>query len=305
MTPKPEIIRIDFAGSILLIFAISFLLIPLMEVGSVWGLNDIRFLGMIILSVVLFVVFGIVEQRTENPIIPFPLIRSSVIFFPNLISLIVGIATLAVSSIIPMFAQGVFGTTAIVAGFLLASMSIGWPLASSQSGKLILKMGFRFTAVLGAFVLFAGSLLMLFINQSSSLMEIVFFIFIIGLGLGFSSTASIVVVQHAVPWAKRGVATSSNSFMRMLGSTFGATLFGGLLNYHISANLPASKKSLDIIKILIDPVQRVKYPTSFIIELKNILAGAVHSVYFYLVIIIFLGIAAAFFVPKEVKEESV
>ncbi len=305
ITTKSHKIKIDYAGSMLMIFAISCLLIPLLEVGSVWGLTDIRFMGMIFLSVILFIVFGFVEKKTENPIIPFSLLKSSVIFFPNLISLIVGVATLAVSSIIPMFAQGVFGTTAIVAGFLLASMSIGWPLASSISGKLIIKMGFRFTAVLGAFVLFAGSLLMLLINQRTSLMEIVFFIFIIGLGLGFSSTVSIVVVQHVVPWAKRGVATSSNSFMRMLGSTFGATLFGGLLNFHISANLPASQKSLDIIKILIDPVQRIKYRSSFIIELKNVLAGAAHSVYFYLALIVFLGIIVAYFVPKEVKEESV
>jgi len=301
---RPKKIKIDYAGSVLLIFAVSCFLIPLLEVGSVWAFADLRFLGMIFLSLIFFIVFRLVEQRAENPIIPFSLLKSSVIFFPNLISLIVGVATLAVSSIIPMFAQGVFGTTAIVAGFLLASMSVGWPLASSISGKLIIKMGFRFTAVLGAFVLFAGSLLMLVINQSSSLAEIVFFVFIIGLGLGFSSTASIVIVQHAAPWEKRGVATSSNSFMRMLGSTFGATLFGGLLNFHISANLPVTKKSLDIIKILIDPVQRVRYPSSFILELKNILAGAIHSVYFYLALIVFLGIFAAYLVPKEVKEGS-
>jgi EmrB/QacA subfamily drug resistance transporter len=298
-------VKIDFAGSILMITAISFLLIPLLEAGNVWQINDIRFLGMIFISLILFVVFGIVERRAENPIMPFKLLRTSVIFFPNMTSLIVGIATLAVSSIIPMFAQGVFGTTAITAGFLLASMSIGWPLASSQSGKLILRTGFRLTAVLGAIVLFAGTLLMLMINKNSSLIEIVFFIFIIGLGLGLSSTASIVAVQHAVPWSKRGVATSSNSFMRMLGSTFGATLFGLLLNYHIRVNVPASQKNIDIIKILIDPVQRAKYSSAFILQLRDILAGAVHNVYFYLAVIVLCGVVVSYFIPKEIKEESI
>ncbi len=193
----PQKIKIDFAGSALLIAATSLLLIPLLEAGNAWGLTDIRFYGMLSLSVIAFVLFGITERRAENPVIPFKLIRSPVILFPNIISMVVGIATIGISSIIPLFAQGVFGTSAIVAGFLLASMSIGWPLASSQSGKLILKAGFRFTAVLGIFVLLAGSCLMLLINRDSSYPEIVFYIFIIGLGLGLTSTASIVAVQHA------------------------------------------------------------------------------------------------------------
>ena len=298
-------ISIDYAGSALLIAAISFLLFPLLEAGSKWEINDIRFIGMICLSLITFILFGIVERRAENPVIPFKLVKSRVIFFPNLTAMIVGITTIAISSIIPLFAQGVFGTTAIVAGFLLASMSIGWPLASSQSGKLILKSGFRFTSVLGVLILLAGSLLMLLINQESGLIEIVLFIFIIGLGLGLTSTASVVAVQHAVPWSKRGVATSSNSFMRMLGSTLGATLFGWLLNYHIRGNLPEPQKNIDIIKILIDPLQRIKYSSSFIVQLREILAGAVHSIYFYLALIVLFGIAAAYFIPKNIQQETI
>ncbi len=297
-------VKIDYTGSVLLIAATSLLLIPLLEAGTAWELSDIRFWGMLILSVIVFLIFVVTERRAENPIIPFKLLKTPVILFPNLISMIVGIATIGISSIIPMFAQGVFGTTPIVAGFLLGSMSVGWPIASSQSGKLIIKKGFRFTSVLGIFTLLAGSLLMLLISRDSSLYEIVFFIFIIGMGLGFTSTASIVAVQHAVPWSKRGVATSSNSFLRMIGGTFGATLFGWLLNFHIRANLAPSQKNTDIIKILVDPALRVQYSSEIIGELRDILAGAVHNVYFYLALIVLLGITAAVLTPKEIKEGS-
>ncbi len=298
-------VKIDYAGSVLLISATSLLLIPLLEAGNAWELSDIRFWGMLLLSVIIFIIFIITERRAENPVLPFQLLKAPVILFPNITSMIVGIATIGISSIIPLFAQGVFGTSAITAGFLLASMSIGWPLASSQSGKLILKAGFRFTSVLGILILLTGTLLMLLINSSSGLYLIVFFIFIIGLGLGLTSTASIVAVQHAVPWSKRGVATGSNSFTRMLGSTIGATLFGWLLNYHIRANLPPSQKNTDIMKILVDPVLRARYSLEFIGELREILAVAVHNVYLYLALIVFLGIAAAVLIPKEIKEGSV
>lgn len=51
------------AGSTLLIAAISFLLVPLLEAGNVWGITDIKFLGMIFLSVILFL-FSIISNTT-------------------------------------------------------------------------------------------------------------------------------------------------------------------------------------------------------------------------------------------------
>lgn len=297
--------RIDYAGSILLVLAISFLLIALLEAGSQWAVTDIRFIGMITASIILFFALGIVERRAFDPVIHFDLFKLPVIVFPDILSMIVGIATIAVSLIIPMFAQGVLGTSVIAAGFLLASLSIGWPIASSQSGKLILRIGFRFAGITGAVILIAGSALLLLINKSSNYFTAAAYIFILGLGLGLSSTTSIVVVQRAVSWSKRGVATSSNAFMRMIGGTLGATLFGSLLADNIKSSLPPSGKNLDIIKMLIDPLQREKLSPSYIEQLRDILAGAVHNAYFYLLMIVILGVIAAYLIPKEIKEESI
>ncbi len=298
-------IRIDYAGSILMMLAISFLLVALLEVGSQWKLTDIKFIGMIISSIILFIILGFVEKRAEDPVIHFDLLKMPVILFPDILSMIVGITTISISSIIPMFAQGVLGATPMAAGFLLAAMSIGWPIASSQSGKLILKKGFRFTGVAGALILIIGSVLLLLVTKNSNYFSAAVFIFIIGLGLGLTSTTSIVAVQRAVSWSKRGVATSSNAFMRMIGGTFGATLFGGLLNDYMKSNLPQSKKNLDIIKMLIDPVQRAELSPSYIEELRDILAGAVHNSYYFLLAIVVLGVIAAYLIPKKIKKESI
>ena len=55
-----------------------------------------------------------------------------------------------------------------------------------------------------------------------------------GLGMGFSSTAAIVLIQESVGWADRGSATASNMFSRNLGSTLGATVLGGVLTYSLT-----------------------------------------------------------------------
>lgn len=57
---------------------------------------------------------------------------------------------------------------------------------------------------------------------------------VMGLGMGFFSTAAIVMVQDSVGWAERGVATASNIFARNLGSTLGAAFLGALLNKNLA-----------------------------------------------------------------------
>jgi MFS family permease len=58
---------------------------------------------------------------------------------------------------------------------------------------------------------------------------------VIGFGMGCLSTASMVIVQNAVGWTERGVATASQMFARSLGSTLGATVLGGVLNMSLAS----------------------------------------------------------------------
>ena len=60
-------------------------------------------------------------------------------------SFVVGVLLLGLTSYVPLFAQGVLGTGAIVAGFALAAMTIGWPIAATTSGRIYLRFGFRAT----------------------------------------------------------------------------------------------------------------------------------------------------------------
>ena len=57
---------------------------------------------------------------------------------------------IGLSSYVPTYAQGVLGTGALVAGFALAALTVGWPLAATLSGRLYLRIGFRDTALIGS-----------------------------------------------------------------------------------------------------------------------------------------------------------
>ena len=75
---------------------------------------------------------------------------------------------------------------------------------------------------------------------------------VMGFGMGFLSTACIVIIQDSVAWAQRGSATASNIFSRNLGSTLGATVLGTVLNYGLAHPLSGPAVSSDQLRRLLD-----------------------------------------------------
>jgi hypothetical protein len=51
---------------------------------------------------------------------------------------------------------------------------------------------------------------------------------LIGVGMGFCNTTFMISVQTSVAWRQRGAATSSTMFLRFLGQSLGAAMFGAV-----------------------------------------------------------------------------
>ncbi|MEJ1267847.1 hypothetical protein WDV93_13110 [Pantoea ananatis] len=78
---------------------------------------------------------------------------------------------MGVSAFLPTWIQGVTGGSPLQAGTALAMMSVGWPLASTLSGRLMLLTSYRFTAQLGALLLIGGAALLLLLHTESTLFQ--------------------------------------------------------------------------------------------------------------------------------------
>ena len=85
--------------------------------------------------------FIMVERKAEDPVMPFAIWKNPVIFYANLVSLTTGVILIGISSYLPTFVTGVMEQPAIIAGFTLTAMSIGWPIASSVAGHLLIRFG--------------------------------------------------------------------------------------------------------------------------------------------------------------------
>src|SRR5699024_5613652 len=130
--------------------------------------------------------------------------------------------------------QGVMGHSAIIAGFTLTMMSVGWPLASTFDGHIVLKIGYRWPAMIGGGALLSGALFFLAWDRAEGAVCAGIGSFSSGIGMGLTSTTFIVPIQNHVNWQTRGVATASNMLMRRIGSSFGAALLGGILNSQLN-----------------------------------------------------------------------
>jgi EmrB/QacA subfamily drug resistance transporter len=222
----PRKTGIDYAGAGLLLVFLSALMLALTE-GGHWELGVI--LPVLLVAFAAFALFAWQERRAPDPIVHFELWQRPLIARANLATLASGVAMIGVIAFLPIAIQGVLGESALVAGFALCAMSVGWPVASVVTGRLLLRAGVRRLARIGGTAVLAGGAIVALAAASSSLVAGVGS-FVMGAGMGVMNTTFVVSIQASVDWSQRGVATSSYILMRILGNAIGAALLGGVLN---------------------------------------------------------------------------
>lgn len=155
-----------------------------------------------------------------------------------------GLVMMGPNTYLPTFGQAVLNLSAISAGLLLASMSVGWPIASSLSGRWYLTVGFRDAALAGALLMVVAIVGFLYAGYPGNPVYLFFDQMLLGAGFGLLSTPLLVGVQTTVGWRERGVVTSANIFSRYLGQSLGAALYGALFNHAIAKKLATAPDAL-------------------------------------------------------------
>lgn len=245
--PKRSVSRreLDVAGSVLVFLGTTLLLVGLLE-GGEWGWRSPATLGSFVLAGLALVGFWFQERRAVDPVMPLDLFANRVIAVSALQSTVIGGIVFIASAFVPILGQGVLGGTALSAGMLLAPMSLGWPIASTLAGRLLLAVGYRTLMIVGsALALVSAAVLAGVILEPPIDRSLVFAtMFGVGFGLGLVSTPQLVAVQTAVPWERRGVATSSLQFFRSIGGALAVSLGGALLASRLTGELGAHADTL-------------------------------------------------------------
>lgn len=207
---------------------------------------------------------------------PLGLWRQRIIAVGNLGGLAIGVTVMGISAFLPTYVQGVMGRSPLVAGFALTCLSIGWPIASALAGRLMIRISYRSTALLGGVSLVLGGIVLVLLEPARGPVWAGFGAFLIGVGMGFANTTFIVAVQASVRWQDRGIATSLTIFMRMVGQALGAALYGAVLNFGLVRRLGGIGDAVDR---LMEPHLRQTLGSAEIARLSDAVARSLHEVY--------------------------
>lgn len=212
---------LDLAGGLVLSAAVLVLLL---------GTDGVAPGVLLLAAVVLFVVFVFVERRAAEPMLPMALFASRTISTASAVFATSGGAMLGLVTFLPLYAQGVLGSSPTEAGATIAGMLVSWPVASAISGRLIPRYGFR-GLVRGGMVLVAiASVILAFaFARGATSGELRLGSIAFGIGMGFANTALVIAVQSSVGFSQRGVATASTMFFRNMGGTIGVGVMGVVL----------------------------------------------------------------------------
>lgn len=302
---KKEKRSIDFIGTFLLITSISILMYILVEGGISISRNSIQMwilIGVVLVTFLLFIIHG---KRIEEPIIPSHIWTYRMIKVANIASLFTGMILISVSSYLPTFVQGVLGKSAIIAGFTLTAMSIGWPIASTVAGRLLLIIGYRKTSILGGISLLIGTGFFMLLPVIQQPFWAGIGSFFVGIGMGMTSTSFIVAIQTTVKWEVRGIATATNMFMRTIGSALGVAFLGGILNNQINreieqANLTATV-TVDAVDQLLDQNEAAHLSAEVVKVLQQGLLSGLTYVYIGVCAIALISFIVILFIPHREK----
>jgi MFS family permease len=146
---------------------------------------------------------------------------------------------------LPLYLQVVKGDTATSAGLKLIPLMLGIVSTSIISGKLISKHGhYKRFPIMGTALMTVGILMMTRLEIDTPFWQIAIYAIFVGAGLGLSMQTIVIALQNSVDFKDMGVATSSNTFFRSLGSVFGTAIFGSILTNRVAHYLQSNFQEL-------------------------------------------------------------
>ncbi|HEY0486671.1 MAG TPA: MDR family MFS transporter [Mycobacteriales bacterium] len=230
--------RIDFVGAALLTIGIVPLLV-VAEKGNAWGWSSTGSLTSIIGGLVALVLFVAWESRMgDEAILPLRLFKNSVFNVTGVMGFIIGMGMFGGIAALPLYLQIVRGESPTHSGLLLLPLTIGIMLASGVSGGMMSKTGkYKVFPILGSALMVVALLLFATLKVDTAMWLAMAFMFIMGAGLGLCMQTLVVAVQNALPAKDMGVVTSSATFFRSMGGTFGTAVFLSILFNSVGDNI--------------------------------------------------------------------
>lgn len=232
--------RIDYLGAALLVsWTVSALIV--LERGRVWGWDSTQTLALGTTALVLFALFIRHEFVSDEPILPLRIFRNRVFTVAGSAAFIGGLALFGAIFYLPVYLQIVKGLSPTASGMHMLPLVGGLLASSIIAGRLITRWGrYRIFPIIGFSLVTVALFALGRLQVDTATWQYSLLFGLLGIGFGMTSQVLVLAAQNAVERQDIGVATSTATFMRQMGGTFGAALFGTILSGTLTSNLIAA-----------------------------------------------------------------
>jgi len=223
--------RIDWWGAV----TISLGVVPLLliaEQGETWGWGSPRALACYVIGVAGCVAWVFIERAMgDDALVPMRLFRNKVFSRTSLLSVMVGMVMFGGMLMIPQYLQIVKGESPTKSGLMMLPLMLGMMTAAIATGQTTSRTGrYKIFPVIGTALMFVSLLLFHYeLQWDTALPEVMAFMALFGVGLGFTMQPLTLSMQNAVPPQDMGTATAGATFFRQLGGTAGTAIFLSVL----------------------------------------------------------------------------
>ncbi|MEU6481717.1 MDR family MFS transporter, partial [Streptomyces sp. NPDC047017] len=239
-------VKVDWGGATLIAAAVSLLLIWVTFAGDKYDWLSWQTALMVGGSIVLGLLFALVEAKAAEPIIPLRLFRNRTITLASLASLFVGVAMFTGTVFFSQFFQLARGRTPTMSGVMTIPMIGGLFISSTVSGQFITRTGrWKAWLVSGGVLVTAGLGLLGTIRYDTAYWQMAIFMALLGLGIGMMMQNLVLCTQNQVDPSDLGSASSTVTFFRSLGGAVGVSALGAVLARRITDYVQDGLAGLD------------------------------------------------------------
>jgi MFS family permease len=300
---NPRSTNLDLPGAGMLAIACTAALLLVSGVipqGSTWGWSA-ALAGIAVVSTGLFLR---IEQTAPNPIMPPTLILRRAIGPAMLGSFLLGAGFLSLDTYVPLYVQGGRGGGVAAAARVVTPVMLTWASSGVIAAPLVVRWGFRKTALLGSAIVvvsFIGLLICAIV--SAPLWVIIGVLAVTGAGFGPASMAYLLAAQHAVEWQQRGIITSGIQFYRTIGGAIGTGLLGMLFNILTHSRFDQFRSAGFDPASLLDPIGHHDVPQHMVAGVQQVISSGMLWVFVAILICAVFQLVATALMPEGKSEE--
>jgi len=307
---KREKVSIDFWGLSLFSGFILGLLLIFIAGGRELAWMSFEMHALMATTIVLGILFYLVERRAEDPLVDLSFFSNRTFALGNTATFFSSFTIFSFFAYAPLYIQGGLGLMPMQVGFAMVSLSLGWSFGALFMGRFTHNGGGKKGAVAGGITLLFASLMTLTFDLHTSMTECFIVFLIMGLGMGFVSLSTLILVQNSLAAEDLGVATSLHQFGRSLGGAVGVGICGGLVTNGLLGSL---EKTLDLLPrelmiqlrrssaVLLRPEFQEKVPVEAMETIRNAVLTGITYVFWVAVSSSFLCLLCCLFLPGKIQ----